>query len=153
MNIIQAFKIMLENKIDIVLTCKYGERIESHTFNAEHYSDKNRFIAFGHKVKCIKKDFKDISTFYRGNKSDCKFVFSKMETYTFYSDPGHSWLKVKISELVELNIQDKISIYSYINGEYAYLEEDCDAGIFLRAKFGQDITGAELNSKGIIKDV
>ena len=46
--------------------------------------------------------------------------------FHFYSDPGHGWAKVKKSFLVKLGIADKITTYSYMRGEYAYLEEDCD---------------------------
>ena len=56
-----------------------------------------------------------------------------MKTYKFYSDPGHGWLAVKIKELVDLGIVDKISSYSYMRGQTAYLEEDCDAGLFFVA--------------------
>jgi hypothetical protein len=54
-------------------------------------------------------------------------------TYSFYSDPGHGWLHVKLDELVELGIQDKISHYSYIRGNDVYLEEDCDMSTFMNA--------------------
>jgi len=57
-----------------------------------------------------------------------------MKTYTFYCDPGHGWLKVEKKELIELGIADNISHCSYSKGEFAYLEEDCDVAIFLRAK-------------------
>lgn len=52
---------------------------------------------------------------------------------TFWSDPGHGWLEVPTAELKELGIENKISSYSYINweGSKAYLEEDCDAGVYL----------------------
>ena len=76
MNITKAFKSMKESGIDIVLTCKYFNRIESHNFKANHFGHDSRLIAFKHRVKCIKNDFKDISTHYSGSKSDCKFVFS-----------------------------------------------------------------------------
>jgi len=75
-----------------------------------------------------------------------------MDTYIFFNDSGHGWLRVKRSELIELGIEQQISACSYINGEYAYLEEDCDAGVFLRAKFGKDVTGKELHEKGLLKD-
>lgn len=59
-------------------------------------------------------------------------------SYTFYCDPGHGWLKVSYKELVELGIQDKITIHSYMrwNGESwdCYLEEDCDATLFYETK-------------------
>jgi hypothetical protein len=51
---------------------------------------------------------------------------SKTFTITMYSDPGHGWGKVKREVLVNLGIADKISRYSYVRGDYAYLEEDCD---------------------------
>lgn len=54
-----------------------------------------------------------------------------------YSDPGHGWGKVKISILKDLGILEKITSYSYMRGEFAYLEEDCDLTtlvLTLRAK-------------------
>ena len=54
--------------------------------------------------------------------------------YMFYHDPGHGWLRVLKTEIEP--IKDKISHYSYMNGKYVYLEEDSDAAIFLRHKFG-----------------
>jgi len=55
-------------------------------------------------------------------------------TYRFIEDSGHGWLEVRHSELKALGIADKISPYSYSNGEWAYLEEDCDVGVFMAAK-------------------
>jgi len=55
------------------------------------------------------------------------------KTYTLYSDPSHGWLKVQKKELEELNIINNVSEYSYINGEFVYLEEDCDLNLFIRA--------------------
>ena len=57
-----------------------------------------------------------------------------MNKYKFIADPGHGWLEVPIKELIELGIVEKISPYSYIKGEFAYLEEDCDATEFAKAK-------------------
>ena len=48
-------------------------------------------------------------------------------------DPGHGWVKVPIQLLMELDIFSKISTYSYRNGDFAYLEEDMDAGTFIEA--------------------
>ncbi len=76
MNIDQAFKMLCTSNAGIVLTCKYWERIESHTFEANHFNESSSPIGFKHRIKCIKQDFKDISTHYSGSKSDCKFVFS-----------------------------------------------------------------------------
>ena len=53
-------------------------------------------------------------------------------------DSGHSWLKVPMNRIKSLGIADKISSYSYMHGSYAYLEEDCDADIYLTAELGQD---------------
>ena len=77
---------------------------------------------------------------------------TQQEVYIFFNDAGHAWLRVPIAELIGLSIADQISACSYINGKYAYLEEDCDAGVFLRARFGQDITGKKLQEMHAIKD-
>jgi len=54
--------------------------------------------------------------------------------YAFHYDAGHGWLEVPVKELKELGIYEKISPYSYERNGMAYLEEDCDFGIFLDAK-------------------
>ncbi len=54
---------------------------------------------------------------------------------TWYSDPGHGWLRVPMAAVVEAGVAGQISTCSYMcegNG-LAYLEEDCDATIFLDA--------------------
>ena len=48
---------------------------------------------------------------------------------SYFTDPGHGWVSVKIKTLVSLGIADKISTYSYMRGASAYLEEDCDLGL------------------------
>jgi hypothetical protein len=58
--------------------------------------------------------------------------------YNFFSDPGHGWLEVERQELKDLKIEDKISSYSYQQGQFVYLEEDHDIGTFIRAKFGNN---------------
>lgn len=57
-----------------------------------------------------------------------------MKTYIFHNDPGHGWLAVKRTELERLSILDKVSLYSYQKGGTVYLEEDCDARLFIEAK-------------------
>ena len=52
--------------------------------------------------------------------------------YTFWADPGHGWLAVPAAEIKALGI--KPSGYSYRAGGFVYLEEDCDLGLFMRAK-------------------
>jgi hypothetical protein len=56
-----------------------------------------------------------------------------MTTYNYYSDPGHGWLEVSREELAMLHIDDAISQYSYQSGDKIYLEEDCDASLFIDA--------------------
>jgi hypothetical protein len=53
-------------------------------------------------------------------------------SYKFISTPGHGYLRVPLAELKELGIADKISGYSGMDSKYAYLEEDCDAPLFLQ---------------------
>ena len=52
---------------------------------------------------------------------------------TYLQDPGHGWLIVPASLVRELGCRP--SVYSYFDraAGFAYLEEDCDAGEFLRA--------------------
>lgn len=56
--------------------------------------------------------------------------------YKYFQDPGHGWIKVPVTELVDLGIAEQITTYSYLSpsGKFAYLEEDMDAGTFLQAK-------------------
>ena len=56
-----------------------------------------------------------------------------MKTFNYYMDPGHGWIAVEQNDLVALGIAEKITAYSYRKGVIAYLEEDCDAAIFVRA--------------------
>ena len=76
---------------------------------------------------------------------------TQTKQYRFINDPGHGWLEVELAELVQLGITEKISSYSYQHGKFAYLEEDCDAAIFLHAKFGDDISSLE--KQGVFVDV
>lgn len=59
--------------------------------------------------------------------------------YTFHSDAGHGWLEVRKRELEDLGIADKVSSYSYVRGDKVYLEEDCDASLFINALDGKGI--------------
>ena len=63
-----------------------------------------------------------------------------MNTFTFHTDPGHGWVEVDVDLLIDLGIHSKITSYSYCYGSTAYLEEDCDAGTFVKAyeaKYGR----------------
>jgi hypothetical protein len=53
------------------------------------------------------------------------------QTFEFISDPGHAWLRVPVKLLEDWDIDILISEYSYRTREFAYLEEDCDAAIFI----------------------
>ena len=53
--------------------------------------------------------------------------------YTYHTDPGHGWLEVSLDELDLLGIRSEVSCYSYIKGDKAYLEEDCDMELFMNA--------------------
>ena len=54
-----------------------------------------------------------------------------MNDYLWIEDPGHAWLRVPLAEVRASGAN--ISDFSYRQGAYAYLEEDCDAGNFLDA--------------------
>ena len=56
--------------------------------------------------------------------------------YIFHEDAGHGWLQVPQQEIDDLNLRGKISPYSYESDLFAFLEEDLDTGVFLKAKFG-----------------
>ena len=70
--------------------------------------------------------------------------------YIFYSDPGHAWLRVPKTEVEP--IKHKISSCSYMDKDNVYLEEDCDALLFLNFKFGKNISYQSLHNKHIIKE-
>jgi len=57
----------------------------------------------------------------------------RAKKYRFISDPGHGWLEVPQFDILTAGIQSKISGYSYIHKGNVYLEEDCDAGLFIDA--------------------
>jgi len=72
----------------------------------------------------------------------------KTKQYNFHTDPGHGWLAVKITELAALGLLTKISPWSYRTREAinptVYLEEDCDAPLFIEA---MKATGVEVKLK------
>lgn len=61
-------------------------------------------------------------------------------TFTFYTDPGHGWLEVRYTDIAQLGLTPGMfSPYSYRRGEWFFLEEDCDATLFIlafEAKYG-----------------
>jgi hypothetical protein len=56
----------------------------------------------------------------------------KSLSLSYFTDPGHGWVSVKIDTLKNLGIADQISHYSYMRGKSAYLEEDCDLATLYR---------------------
>ena len=54
-------------------------------------------------------------------------------SYVFHEDPGHGWLEVSLYALGVLKLTNKVSAYSYIRGTSVFLEEDCDAPLFIKA--------------------
>lgn len=64
----------------------------------------------------------------------------RTKTIIVYADPGHAWAKVSKKELVKLGIANEISSFSYENGDFAFLEEDCDLEKYIMA----------LRAKGIV---
>ena len=68
----------------------------------------------------------------------------KKLSLNYYQDAGHGWVKIPLKTLAHLKIADKISRYSYMRKDNAYLEEDSDlsklyaaaaeAGIEIRLK-------------------
>jgi hypothetical protein len=70
-----------------------------------------------------------------------------MQTFTFYSDPGHGWLAVPRELLHELGIADEISGCSRQRLETVFLEEDSDLFRFTRAMgaAGREFKTLEVN--------
>lgn len=50
----------------------------------------------------------------------------------YHTDPGHGWLEVPLQTLKELGILKGMTEFSYLHGSKAFLEEDCDARVFMQ---------------------
>jgi hypothetical protein len=66
---------------------------------------------------------------------------------TFIFDPGHGWLRVPLADIAALGIEGDISEYSFIDGRFAYLEEDCDYAVFVAACDAQNISLPEIRDR------
>lgn len=79
------------------------------------------------------------------------------KTYKFHCDGGHGWLEVPIREILTHKITDKISSYSYldIDKQVVYLEEDCDAGVFMDTAqvHGDNIEFVEIFGESAIREL
>ena len=56
-----------------------------------------------------------------------------MLTIDYVQDPGHGWFAADVQSLEALGLADKITRYSYRDGDLAWLEEDLDGPAYLRA--------------------
>jgi hypothetical protein len=81
-------------------------------------------------------------------------------TFTFFSDPGHVWLEVPMVLVESLKIENKISRFSFKNKnrdvfQMAYLEEDCDAAIFIKAYGEENIhfNFVDSDERSVIRDL
>lgn len=74
----------------------------------------------------------------------------KTVKYMFISDPGHGWLAVPAGTIRKLGLAQDISCYSYVSasGKTVYCEEDCDAGIVIKAlrEKGIEVKFREVNN-------
>ena len=57
-------------------------------------------------------------------------VEPKAQTYVHHQDSAHGWIEVPMRVLRDLSIAERISAWSYRDGDLAYLEEDDDASLF-----------------------
>lgn len=75
----------------------------------------------------------------------------------FYADPGHGWLAVPLRIYLKSGIV--ASRFSYMNrqGTTVFLEEDCDAGLFIDAMKAQGVeikmTGHHTNRQSKIRNM
>jgi len=57
-----------------------------------------------------------------------------MTQFTFHTDPSHGWLEVPVVDLIAIGFAPSdFSAYSYRQGDVVYLEEDCDAPVFIHS--------------------
>ena len=78
------------------------------------------------------------------------FEREKKFTITVYSDPSHSWGKVRREVLKNLQLDRHISSYSFQRGEYVYLEEDNDLSMLCQALYDNN-TRVVFNEKSTNK--
>ena len=57
----------------------------------------------------------------------------KLRRLQFFSDEDNGWLRVHRLDLHDLEIADKIGIYSSEHGDWIYLDEYVDAALYTRA--------------------
>jgi hypothetical protein len=73
----------------------------------------------------------------------------------WFADSGHEWLQVPLKAARWADKADKanggngISTFSYVKGNYAYLEGDCDAPLFLAYFGATDSDMATIHANGV----
>jgi hypothetical protein len=65
----------------------------------------------------------------------------------WHIDSGHAWLQVSLEAVINSGIAHKISGFSYMRGAYVYLEEDCDAYLYLNTVSTPPAERSELECK------
>jgi len=62
-------------------------------------------------------------------------TYMSNEQLVFISDPGHGWLRVPFEDVLASPALPHISEFSFIDNDerWAYLEEDCDATVYLES--------------------
>jgi hypothetical protein len=65
--------------------------------------------------------------------------FDIQDRLLFISDPGHGWLRVSWADFAAASddVKKSVSSYSYIDNKFIYLEEDCDAYLYLKDLCGR----------------
>ena len=56
----------------------------------------------------------------------------KSKTLIHFTDPGHGWVRVRRDDLIFQVIANEVTSCSYQRGNYVYLEEDYDLGLYYK---------------------
>lgn len=62
-----------------------------------------------------------------------KVMKKKVKKLMMFEDPGHGWCRVRRAEKLFQKVAKDITSFSYQRGDYVYLEEDCDLGLYYKA--------------------
>ena len=69
------------------------------------------------------------------------------QVLTFVSDPGHGWLEVPLVDIAALGMETQISPCSFIDGRFAYLEEDEDYAVYMDALAARGLPRPEIRQE------
>ena len=58
---------------------------------------------------------------------------TQAQEFTIHTDPGHGWIQVPMLMVFELGFAHDVTHWSYMDDSFVYLEEDCDARLFILA--------------------